>query len=239
MYRLYISGDLELGSNKNFMVGSAVDGILTEMDKFENIIIAPYDDFLIKKAREWKAEQEDLGKTVVKESEYENIMAIAVAVQETSIWKDIEKNYTMQDIIIKPDKDLGKHFDCLYGKVDAYKIEGDTCILLDLKTAADIEKRKFFYKAKDFGYFKQLWMYTELLKYKYPKIKRFEYYFVVAEKSEPYHVALFKIPNNFISRCEEDMIETIDKISKDTKLEKKDVTWDDAILLTNDEEINI
>ena len=237
MYRLYISGGLQRGSNKNFMVGSEVDSILTEMDKFQNTIIAPYKDFRTKEAREWKLDQEALGKTVVKEDEYENIMAIAISVQDTSIWKDIEKNFITQDILIKPDDTLGEHFNCLYGKPDAYRIDKNgVCTLLDLKTSMTIDRKKFFYRANDLGYFKQLWMYSELLMYKYPEIKTFEYRFVVAEKSEPYHVKLFTVPSIYVTQSEAGMLETIDKIADDKEFKKPDVTWDDAELLTLDNE---
>lgn len=236
MYRACISGDLKRKDNKNFMVGREVDSILTEMDRFQNTIIAPYADFRSKDAREWKADQEAQGKTVVKESEYEYIMSIAIAVQDTSIWKDIEKNFVMQEIIIRPDKELGEHFDCLYGKLDAYKIEDGVCIILDLKTSNTIDRRQFFYKAEDLGYFKQIWMYRELLRWKYPEIKEFRYYFVVAEKSEPFKVALFKVPEILIDRCENDMAETIDKIAKDKEFKKQDITWKDEVLLTDDDQ---
>lgn len=239
MYRGCISGELERKSNKNFLIGGEVDSILTEMDKFQNTIISEYPDFRSKEAREWKADMEAQGKTVIKESEYENIMAIAIAVQRTSVWKDIEKTFTTQEILIKPDNTLGKYFDCLYGKPDAYKIDKNgVCTLLDLKTSLTIDRRKFFHKAKDLGYFKQLWMYSLLLQYCHPEIKSFVYKFVVAEKSEPYHVKLFTVPNIFVRQCEDDMLDTIDKISKDKSFKKEDVTWDDAELLTLDDDEN-
>ena len=157
MYRLYISGDLVKKGSSAMTTGREVDSILTEVDKFQNTIIAPYSDFRSKEAREWKAEQEALGKTVLKEDQYESVMAIAIAVQEISIWKDIEKNYVMQDILIKEDNELGPHFNCLYGKPDAYRIDKNgICHLLDLKTSNDINRKKFFFKALELGYFKQV-----------------------------------------------------------------------------------
>jgi len=234
MYRACISGELVRPDNKSFMIGRETDSILTEMDKFQNTIIAPYADFRSKEAREWRKEQEAEGKTVVKETEYENIMAIAIAVQETEVWQDIEKTFTTQEILQVVDKKLGRHFDCLYGKPDAFRINEDgVCDLCDLKTALKIDEKTFFYKSKDYGYFKQLWMYAMLLKEKYPQIKSFRYWFVVAEKSEPYRVSLFSIPNDLVDDCEMDMLLTIKEISQRTDYSRPRIGWDNAIKLTD------
>ncbi|MBN1113488.1 MAG: PD-(D/E)XK nuclease-like domain-containing protein [Bacteroidales bacterium] len=232
-YRSVISGEVAKKDTKSFMVGREVDSILTEMDKFQNTIIAPYDDFRSKEAREWKADQEAQGKNVIKEDEYQNIMAVAIAVQDTDIWKDIEKNFIMQEIIQIPDNTLGEHFDCRYGKIDAYRIDKDgICDLVDLKTALSANKKKFFYKAQDLGYFKQLKWYSQLLQEKYPQIKGFRYWFVVAEKSEPYKVSLFKVPEHLIDECESDLQATVSLIANDKEFKKANITWLDAIELS-------
>ncbi len=237
-YRSVISGEVIKKDTKSFMIGRESDSILTEMNKFQNTIISPYADFRTKEAREWREDQELAGKTVVKENEYEQIMAIAINVSETSIWKDIEKNFVMQDILQVPDNTLGEYFDCRYGKPDAYKIDKDgVCILLDLKTSVSIDKRKFWHKANDLGYFKQLRWYSDLLQKLHPKIKSFKYYFVVAEKAEPYRVVLFDIPNSEVDGCAADLQETVTKISNDKDFKKKDVTWSDSITLTPFDEV--
>ena len=229
MYRSYISGELEKKDTKAFLVGREVDSILTEMDKAQNTVLSIYPDFRKKEAREWKVDQEFAGKTVVTNKEYEQIMATAIAVQSTSIWKEIEKDYTMQEVIQIP-QELGEHFDCLYGKLDAYKIDEEgICDLTDLKTSITVNQRQFFYKAKDLGYFKQLWMYSYLLMKKYPQINGFRYWFVVAEKSEPYRVALFRVDNALVENCEDDMLRLISDISQRIDWSKPDVKWSDAI----------
>lgn len=234
MYRLHISGELAKDDKEYFKIGREVDSILTEMDKFQNTIISKYDDFRTKEAREWKAEQEALGKTVVKESEYEKIMAIAIAVQSTELWHDIEKNFTMQEIIQIPDNSLGEHFDCLYGKLDAYRIDKDgVCDLLDLKTNQTADRREFFYKALKLGYFVQLKFYSNLLQAKYPEITGFRYWFVVAEKSEPYRVQLFSVDTKLVDKCETNLTDTILEISNRKDWNRPNLTWKDAIKLTD------
>lgn len=234
MYRACITGELKKKDAKHFMIGSEVDGILTEMDKRDNVIISPYDDYRTKEAREWKEEMIASGKIPCKSDEYEDIMAIAIAVQSTSIWKDIEKSFTMQEIIQIHDNTLGELFNCRYGKIDSYRINNDGwCDLLDLKTAVTVDKDKFFYRAKDLGYFVQLKYYSDLLLEKYPQIKGFRYWFVVAEKSEPFRVKLFRVPVELVEQEEADLRYTIREISERTNWDKEDVTWSDAIKLTD------
>lgn len=229
MYRACISGEYKRPDNKNFMVGSEVDGILTEIDKKDNVVISPYDDYRKKEAREWRDEQVAIGKIPCKEDEYENIMAIAIAVDKTSIWAHIKKHCKFQEIIEMPKK-VGKYFECLYGKLDAYSINSDgICDLYDLKTSVTVDKKKFFLKAKDLGYFIQLKFYSMLLKHKYPEIVGFRYWFVVAEKSEPYRVVVFKVNERLVDRQEKVIEELIKKIANDKEFKKVDASFENAI----------
>ena len=235
-YRSHITGEVERKSSKAFLIGTEVDSLLTEVNKAKDVFV--FDgDFRSKANREMKAELEAKGTTVIKQSEYESIMAISIAVQATTIWKEIEKDFIMQEILIEPMSNLGEHFDCLYGKTDAFRIERfiDSdgkkhvhCTLLDLKTSLTVDKRAFFYKAHDLGYFKQLWMYNRLLKHAYPEITSFDYKFVVAEKSEPYKVKLFTITNEMVEAEEKGMLKLIASIAANKDFKKEDVTWEDA-----------
>ena len=132
---------------------------------------------------------------------------------------------------------LGKYFDCLYGKPDAFHIDKEgICDLYDLKTSMTVDKMKFFYKAKELGYFKQMWMYRLLLKFCYPQIKGFRYWFVVAEKSEPYRVVLFSVSERLVDKCDEEMLELIDMISKDNSFKKADASFENCVELTDPSE---
>lgn len=234
MYRACISGELKREDKESFKVGREVDSILTEIDKAQNTVIAPYDDFRSKEAREWKAEQEAMGKVVIKEDGYEKIMAISIAVQRTSVWREIEKEFTTQEILQVPDDSLGEHFDCLYGKPDAYRINEDgVCDLADLKTSLIVDQKKFFYKASDFGYFKQLYFYSKLLKIKYPQIKSFRFWFMVAENKEPYRVVLFRVPNSLVYEQKDNVEAAIASIASRTDWSRPDINWDSATVLSD------
>jgi len=231
-YRRNISGELAKEHKKTFDIGNAVDDILTQRTELNNFAIC--ENKLTTKAG--KAEKLDLemkGKTVLTRADYNKIVEIADATMKTSAYQEIEKNYTFQEIVIVEPKDfdeeledLGQHFQWLYGKMDAYKIdENFICDLLDVKTANEIEPKKYIHKFISFGYDKQLWFYSKLLKAKYPQIKAFRYWHLSAEKSEPYRVRLFPIPNRIINQCGPEMIRLIKTIAGDKEFKREDASF--------------
>jgi len=238
MYRSCISGELVREDTEAFKIGREVDSILTEMDKSQNTVInTMWKDFHTKEAREWKANLMAQGKTVVSQKEYDKIMATAIAVQSTTIWKHIEKTCTFQKILTIKSKQLGPHFDQLYGKLDAFSVGKDgICDLYDLKTAAVIDEKKFFYKAKDYGYFSQLCFYSNLLKANYKNITSFRYWFVVAEKAEPYRVNLFSVPSRLVDKQWPEIDKLIQEIANNKTFAKPDVSFDTAIELNDPSE---
>lgn len=231
MYRQCISGELKKKDSKAFLIGGEVDSILTEINTKDNVVISPYDDYRSKEAREWRDDQIANGKVPCKEDEYENIMAIGIAVEDTSIWQHIKKTCMFQKILEMPKK-IGKYFECLYGKPDAFSIDSDgICDLYDLKTSVTVDKRRFFLKALDLGYFIQLKLYSILLKFVYPEITGFRYWLVVAEKSEPYRVVLFRVNERLVDRQEKVIEESIKKIANDKEFKKVDASFENAIEL--------
>lgn len=239
MYRACITGELKRKDAKHFMIGREIDGLLTEIDKSSNTIISPYKDYKSKEAREWRDEMIAIGKTPIKDSEYEEIFGPAIAAQETEVWRDIEKNFTMQEILQIPDNNLGKHFDCLYGKIDAYRINKDgICDVVDLKSALNIEEREFFFKAVKLGYFLQLKFYSMLLKLKYPQIKGFRFWFFVVEKSEPYRTRLYRVDDKLVEECETEIAFLIKEISERTDWNRPNLSWSTAITLKDPRDVD-
>lgn len=245
-YRKNISGELKKEQKQAWNVGGAIDDILTETDSLSNyaVLSVPINEkktfFMTKIGKAYKQELIDSGAKLLSVSDYDLVIEVTDAVEKTSAWKKIKKEYTFQEIIQIPMK-LGKHFDCLYGKPDAYKINDDgVCDLLDVKSTASLPVdlmtgetswRKYMYSALDYGYFIQLWYYGHLLKLKYPKIKSFRYWHLTAEKKEPYHVELFKIDNIEVEKCANHVLAMIDRIAKDTEYTKKDTGFDNFVTL--------
>lgn len=223
-YRKNISGEYKRPVNKAFQIGDAIDGILTRSTTLDNYAVCK-EKRTTKAGKAEAAELEFSGKTVISRTDYNLIIDIADAVDKTEAYQEIKNTYTFQEIIEVP-MELGEHFDCLYGKLDAYRINEDgVCDLLDLKSTVTIDDRKYFYKFFSFGYDKQLWFYSYLLKSKYPQIKSFRFWNLAVEKSEPFRVKLFRIPNGHIINCEQEMLEAINKIASDTEFKKESVSF--------------
>lgn len=227
-YRSNITGEYKRPVNKAFQIGDAIDGILTRSTTLDNYAVCE-EKRTTKAGKAEAAELEFSGKTVISRTDYNLIIDIADAVDKTEAYQEIKNTYTFQEIIEVP-MELGEHFDCLYGKLDAYRINEDgVCDLLDLKSTVTVDDRKYFYKFFSFGYDKQLWFYSYLLKSKYPQIKSFRFWHLAVEKSEPFRVKLFRIPNGHIINCEQEMLEAINKIANDTEFKKESVSFSNPV----------
>lgn len=229
-YRKNISGEYVRPVKKAFQIGDAIDNILTQAETPDGYAVCENK----RTTKAGKAEAADLefaGKKVISRTDFNTIIEAADAVDKTEAYQEIKNTFTFQEII-EIEKELGEHFKVLYGKLDAYRINSDgVCDLLDLKSAMTIEERQYFYKFFSFGYDKQIWFYAYLLKLKYPKIKSFRYWHLAVEKSEPFRVKLFTIPNRFIDKCEKEMLATIDKIAHDKEFNKETVSFKSPIEL--------
>jgi hypothetical protein len=253
-YRKNISGELAKEEKKAWDIGSAIDNILTEADSISNFIVLepPMDIpeekrktyFMTNAGKAYKQELLDSGKKTITELEYELIINIADAVDKTTAWKQIKKDFIFQEIVCI-EKELGEHFKYLVGKPDAYRIVDGVCEILDVKTTASlpvdlstgkINKRKYLYSALDYGYFIQMYFYSYILGLKYPEIKEFKFYHLAVEKKEPFNVALFTIPNYSVDKYADFINHRITDISTDNEFKKRDVSFETAELLVFDKE---
>ncbi len=252
-FRKNISGELVKEDKKTWDIGSAIDSILTGEDSISNfLVLEPPKDiseekrktyFMTNAGKAYKQELIDSGKKIITEADYELIINVADAVDKTTAWKQIKKEFIFQEII-SVEKDLGDYFDCMIGKPDAYRIKDGVCDLLDIKTTVSlpinlltgkVNKRKYIYSALDYGYYIQMLYYRDLLKAKYPEIESFRFLHCAVEKKEPFNVNLFIIPNNEVEKYEEILYSTIENIKNDKDFKKRDVSLDNAELLVFDE----
>lgn len=227
-YRANITGTLKKEFKKIFQIGDAIDNILTQADTLNNYAVCE-EKRTTKAGKAEAAELQFQGKTVISRTDYDTIVDVADAVIKSDAYTEVLKTYTFQEIIQIP-MDLGEHFNCLYGKLDAYKINEDgVCDLLDLKSTVTVDDKKYFYKFYAFGYDVQLWLYSYLLKAKYPQIKSFRFWHLAAEKSEPFNVKLFSIDPSYIVGCEKKMLETIEKIKNDKTFSKYNPSFSNPV----------
>jgi hypothetical protein len=221
-FRKHIKGEVTTKSDA-FTVGGAVDDLLTDLGNLNKGV------YVVVSRRNLK--NPPVGVIEVNQKQFDEIISIASAVEDTSAWAFIKENFKFQEILQVP-ADLGEHFNCLVGKPDAYFIDqNDHCWLMDLKTTVSVLPRQYYYNALSYGYFQQMWFYAYLLKQKYTNIKTLSYWHLAVEKKEPFNVELFKIPNYYVDDYAEMMLKVIETIKNDKEFKKKDATFENPTLL--------
>lgn len=229
-YKKHITGEIVEKKTSALNVGKVVDELLTCDEISQKYFVAGD-----RRTKEGKAEAQkkiEEGYEIVSEKDYNDMFALASAVEKTTAFKQL-KNFTKQEIIAVK-MDLGEHFQGIAGTPDFYKISSATkkCTIVDLKTSQVIEPYPYHKHCEKYGYYRQMAMYSILLKAKYPEITNFEYYHLVVDKTKNInHVRTFQLANADVN----DQIEYLKscfKAVKNTKnFEKYDPTFEDAVMI--------
>lgn len=215
-YRKHILCEIVDDEKPAFIFGGIVDKLLSNEDFDKNYEVA--DGIRTAKLKKEAAER---GVTLITKNDYNEIFEVADAIEQTDAWKFIKtNNFVFQDIL-QQEMELGEHFDSLAGKPDIYGILNDVCYLVDVKTAVTIDLRRYFYMAHGFHYDYQLANYETLLKLKFPNIKEFRSFNLVASKEKNFYgVELFEYPRSVIEKSKEEMAKLIVQISKEKEFKK-------------------
>lgn len=235
-YRKHILGIIEKLSTKAFTVGDATDNLLTEINKTKDYAVCEHSG-VTKAGKEERARHKELGRIILTKADYELIMNLAIAVQETDFYKQlIARGYKMQEII-QMDLDGGEHFQFLAGKPDFYLIEDDVCTIVDLKTTTDLDETKYFYTCLKYGYFRQLAIYSHVLKHNNPQIKEFRFkHLAVAKIKDIYPVQVFTLANSRVEQEWQGVKATIMQIAAEKEFKKYNPSFDNAILIGESQE---
>lgn len=219
--RKHIDGTIDFKKTSAMVTGTVVDEFLTADKITGNYVIGD---------RRKKEFRDLTDVTVVSEKQYNEMMDLAIAVEETKAYKDL-KDYKTQEILQVP-ADLGPYFDSLAGIPDFYNIEKDKCIIVDLKTSQTVEPYLYAKHAEALGYYRQQAMYQLLLASKYPDIKKFESRHLVVDKTKDiYNVSTFVIDQWKIEVEKRNLIEIFKEIKEERDFAKKEATWENAITI--------
>jgi len=164
------------------------------------------------------------------EKQYEDILGMAEVLLRQPVVKDLA-DFETQKIISIP-MQIGDHFTGLAGIPDWIKINGDKCIIVDLKTAFDADDRKYHYKCLDFGYYRQFAVMTIIIRKLYPDVKYFTYRHIVVEKDKDsiFNPFAFNIANERVEEMEKLIINNIiPSIAAEKNFLPKEVLWENAL----------
>ena len=224
-YNKHITCTIQDEEKDAFIFGGIVDRLLSGEEFSKHYEVADG----IRTAKR-KAEAQDKGVHLLSKTEYDEILNVSIAVEETEAFKHIKQNAVMQDILQIP-MEINEHFDSLAGRPDFWWKNGEICYIVDLKTSTTVDPKKYFYQATGFHYDQQLAMYKLLLGKLHPEIKHFLCYnLVVAKQKNIYGVELFQYPAEIITQAENKLVELIDKISHEKEYKKYNPTFDNPAI---------
>ena len=170
-------------------IGSAFHALILEPDVFENEFI--YKPEILnarsKDGKEWKARQEEAGKTVLNEDDKEQLEAMKKALFNCAPAKKLlsaagkpEQSYFWED------KETGLGCKC---RPDYMFDDGST--IVDLKTTTDASYRGFLRSISNFRYHVQAgWYMNGLEQATYQRPDRF--IFIAVEKTAPYGIGVYE-----------------------------------------------
>ena len=232
-YKRHVTGEISFEPTPSMKIGSAVDLYLTgSAVKFRKT----YQEKVLKKDNPdvYSTQQSIHPEYLLSSTEFAKVIGIVDSVKRTDIYKSIKKNYKSQKILQFPMK-INKFFEGICGVEDWYKIEGNSCTIIDLKTTASIDERKFRYSCDDYAYYRQQSMYQTLFKLMYPNLTHFTSYILAVENIGPhYHSKMFKLNQEVIEFNKITIWEVIEELKQMKSIKDfkpYNLTWDDVIEL--------
>ncbi len=221
----YIDGDMPELETNSLIVGKAVD---TWIVHGKSVFLRKYEKAVLKKDDPDKFERQKISvKKILSPALYDKIVAMSENLMETTVMQDIKLNY-QKNKIFQADIKMGRWLG-LAGIPDFFQINGNAAAIVDLKTTNVIGER-FTRHAEEYGYYRQMAMYSYLIGLKYKKVQDFDYYIIAVENVEPYRVQLYVMDPYVIANVREDLFNNIiPKIISEKNFKKPDVDWDNYI----------
>ena len=236
-HKKHILGTIKGEDKDCYRIGSATDDLLAQIGNKSNYVITDR-EFRSNVDKAWKVEQQAQGKIVVKQAEYEKIMALAIAVESTDAYQSLN-SYPRQVLLQCEYAFENAYFHGLAALPDFAKITDTHADICDLKTTTGLpvfNDRKWRYKCQDLGYFLQFALQTIILQKQ--GIKNFTYRHLIVDKTEHINnVYAVMIDPQFIEAQIPELLETIEEIGK-SDFKKPTVSWASAYYLeSNDQDL--
>lgn len=228
-YDRHISGEIQQKDKDCFKVGQGVDVWLTNgKEQFMKKFVA---------VTRRNLKNPPTNYTELTQLQYDEIVNMCEVLEVQPAYKEL--NDHDKQVIIQYDIPIGEHFSGLSFICDWLKIEGDTTIITDLKTANDTNEFKHHRKCEEYGYYRQFALATDIIQHNNPEVKNFIYRHLVIDKSPdginiPY---AFQIDNERVELVHEHLFrEIIPMIANEKEFKAKQVTWENAPIIGRVEE---
>lgn len=172
--------------------------------------LSPYADFRTKEAKSWKAKQEEAGKYIINQRQYEAIGKIVDNVEVHPLSKEfLAKENAKHEVELYATANGVK----LRGKADYLLVKDNSLVFTDLKTTAKFDDWK--YKAMRRHYDLQAAIYSVLGAFAYGiSTSLVNFYFCVVETVEPYRVQYHHCSIEFMEHGEAKLAKCLEEIKK-------------------------
>lgn len=150
--------------------------------------VLPYDSLRTKAAKDWRDDQVAIGKTVIRQTEAEQLECMHAA-----IYQQIEPHPDILHLIKNGRREIGivnQGYKALFDLVDL-----DQRHAVDYKTVRDITPRRLWKSAADLGWYMQAYHYMRVLAghTKAEQVQDVRFSFVFISKKAPYEVVIADI----------------------------------------------
>jgi len=188
----------------NMLFGSLVHALcFSPKQVADEYVVAPYDDWRTKEAREWKQTQADAGKAAVKEADLQR----AEDMKESIMESEYIFGLGACDYEVAAFGQIGETI--IKGMIDILPRSGNK--LVDLKTTNSLGTENDLKRLiKSFGYHWQAALYLDLVNGLTGQ-SRTEFEFLFVETSFPYETAVVGLSENFIQQGREGYMNAVAK----------------------------
>lgn len=215
--KYFIDGEDRGGMTDPMIIGSAVDTWLTSGKKqFEK-------DYVFVTRRNKKSDTP--WECQLSETMYNEVVDLCETVERQTLYKEL-KNFDRQ-VLLTHDMPIGKHFKGICGILDFYK-DG---IIVDLKTInGNTHPSTYHYKCLDFGYYRQMAMYSLLVEKNYD-VSNVECYHMVVQRDGDgiFPVYFYKFSEERIEEAKKEIDDLITALKKEKDFAPRDVAWKDYV----------
>jgi len=229
-YKKHVLGAISQEYKDAFKQGSAVDDLLAQIDNQNRYMVCEHDG-RTKEGKAERAEAEASGAIILSKEDYYLIMGLASAVEQTSAYKELA-GYERQKLL-QVDMELGQHFSTLAALPDFIKITNRHAEIVDLKTSQTISPRKYYYHARDYGYYSQFALQIIILK-ALGWIDSYSCKHLVVEKQKDiWNTEVFEFNEADIEVEMHRLLAVISEIKHDKIFAKKDCSLASPVMLTD------
>ncbi len=175
--------------------GSLVDCLVTSPEDFDSqFTMSEFDSYRTKEAREWKAQEEERGVSIIKTEDLANARKAAeILTSKFQPSAEIIERSASQVVMLN--RVMTPHSDKPVGlKALADFVPEGTDYLADLKTTADFTATGFAKTIGKFGYHAQAAHYLQMHNLQNPDDQRDRFLIIWQQSSAPYEVAVTEIP---------------------------------------------